>query len=236
MTTSSTNIQAEREDIAREFASAPQAQQNLLALLSEQTPPPADGSPPPMPADLLERLRGHYGNTAEEPQPETIFDAPRRATQAPGFLARLRQWFAVPAFQWGGLVTACLAVVLGILFLRPTPPAGSGGTATDQWRGGPLPESHTGPLFVWIGSADDTDRAGVADKVPDLLNATQESAVSLSRKNPEATVYSLDAAAGSVTVLLNGETTRTFPIRAATAGKASALLEALRKAQRNSAP
>ena len=48
MTTSSTNLQAERDDIAREFASAPQAQQNLLALLSEQTPPPADGSPPPM--------------------------------------------------------------------------------------------------------------------------------------------------------------------------------------------
>lgn len=233
MTTSSSRLQAERDEIAREYAAAPQAQRDLLALLSEQTPPPADADSPPMPSDLLDRLRGHYGSEMEEAAAENIFTAPRRAPAAPGFMERLRKLFSVPAFQWGGLATACLAVVAGVLLMRPDAPQGVDGQPRDQWRGQPLPVAQSGPLFVWIGSNGDTERAAVADKVPDMLDApTAEAARELSLKNPDATVYALSASAGSVTVLVKGETTATQPLRAGT-DKAAGLLDALRKAQRS---
>jgi hypothetical protein len=235
MTTTTSRLQTERDDIAREYAAAPRAQQDLLALLSEQTPPPADGETPPMPADLLERLRGHYGSTAEAPEAENIFTAPRPAAPTPGMLQRIRSLFSVPAFQWGGLATACLAVILGVFFMKSPPSAGGdAGGGTDVWRGNPPPVAQTGPLYVWIGTAGGTDRAGVADKVPGLLDAASEAAaLEISRTNPEATIYTLNAAAGSVQTLVNGEVQLTQPLRAGAAASAENLLDALRKAQRN---
>lgn len=234
---STTRLQAERDDIAREYASAPQAQRDLLALLSEQTPPPAEDDTPPMPAGLLERLRGHYGVEMEEPVEESVFTAPRRAVAAPGLMERLRKLFSVPAFQWGGLAAACLAIIAGMWLMQDSLPGGSGTGTSGQWRGQPMPVAQTGPLYVWIGSAGDAARPAVADKVPDMLDAaTVAAAQELSVKNPEATVYAISPADGSVAVLMNGATKATLPMRAGTPpeGTADGLLEALRKAQRQS--
>lgn len=237
MTPPNSSFEAEREAIAREFASAPKAQQDLLALFNEQAPPPADGEVPPMPADLLDRLRGLYGSVAEQAAVEPVVAPAKAAPPVPGFMEKLRGLFAMPSFQWGGLATACLAVVLGVLLWKPSPPVVEGGGNQDTWRGNPPPVARTGALFVWIGAPADAARAAVADRVPELLDAASaEAAKDLSQKNPEAVVYALDAAAGTVSVIVNGAVQSTQPIRAGAAAGAEGLLESLRKAQRSVAP
>ena len=241
MTTPTSPIQAERDAIAREYAHAPQAQQALLALLSAQTPPAGEEAPPPMPPDLLDRLRGRYGVTPQEQTHEVVLTSATQGVPVrPGFLDRLREWFTLPAMQWGGLATACVAIVMGVLFLRPAPVQQENtGTAPDQWRGGPAPVAQSGPLYVWLGGASHAARAAVADKVPDLMDvASAEEARQLSLTNPQAPLYTLDPATATVTLQIHGEVLETRPVRPGTAPEAlsGGLLDALRKAQRTQAP
>ena len=238
MMTSSNNFQTERKAIAREYAHLPKDQQSLLALLSEQSPPPADESTPPLPSDLLDQLKSRFGSVMEAPAQETAQPAvTRRAVVRPGLLQTVRGWFAMPAMQWGGLATACVAIVLGVMYLRP-PDKVDITSPPDTWRGNTTGVPLSGDVFIWVGTDADAARAAVADKVPDLANAaTGPDAATVSRSNPQAIIYVMDPAAGSVSAMINGELKGTQEIKPGTPEKqAEAMLDALRKAQRKLVP